>query len=225
MTVFNENDLSETSGVGPAVISISGKSSRRLTSERVYLRPPARTDQNAWLTLRILSSDHLQPFEPAWGPDATRPVGYRRLCTRLNEELDAGNAFPYFIFLVDGDVLIGGMTLSNVRRSVVQSASLGYWIGTPFINQGYMTEAMQTAVRHAFLYEGLNRLEAACLAQNLASRRVLEKCGFQEEGIGRGMLKINGTWQDHMRYGVLADDPWPRVPLVGPQPGHDLNVR
>ena len=56
---------------------------------------------------------------------------------------------------------------------------------------------------------GLHRLEAACLPENHASQRVLEKCGFQKEGYARSYLKINGRWADHVLFGLVDSDPRP----------------
>jgi len=52
----------------------------------------------------------------------------------------------------------------------------------------------------------LHRLEAACIPVNLASIRLLTKCGFRQEGLARRYLKINGRWEDHLLFGRLADD-------------------
>jgi ribosomal-protein-alanine N-acetyltransferase len=102
--------------------------------------------------------------------------------------------------------LVGGLNISNVRRGVAQAASVGYWIGLPFVGRGLMTDATEAAVRFAFGTLGLNRLEAACLPSNMASARVLEKTGFAKEGRARRYLKINDEWQDHDLYAMLQDD-------------------
>ena len=96
---------------------------------------------------------------------------------------------------------------SNIRRGVAQSGSLGYWIGQPFARQGYMTEALQGLIGFAFDDLGLHRIEAACLPSNQASRAVLEKIGFSEEGFARDYLRINGSWQDHALFAMLKNDP------------------
>jgi ribosomal-protein-alanine N-acetyltransferase len=53
---------------------------------------------------------------------------------------------------------------------------------------------------------GLHRVEAACLPHNAASRGLLTKLGFAEEGYARKYLRINGTWQDHVLYGLLKEE-------------------
>ena len=102
--------------------------------------------------------------------------------------------------------MIGGLNLSNVRRGVAQTASLGYWIGAPLRGSGLMTDAVRATLRFAFGVLRLNRLEAACLPSNAASQRVLEKVGFTREGRARRYLKINDQWQDHDLFALLQDD-------------------
>ena len=104
------------------------------------------------------------------------------------------------------DALLGGITFSNVRRGVAQSASLGYWIGAPHAHQGYMTEALSAVLDFAFDHLALHRVEAACLPDNEASQGLLLKIGFQDEGYARQYLRINGRWQDHRLFALLKGD-------------------
>jgi ribosomal-protein-alanine N-acetyltransferase len=117
---------------------------------------------------------------------------------------DQGYAF--FLFRAGDDTMLGGLTLSNVRRGVSQSASLGYWLGVNHVRQGYMTEAVRMLLPMAFEELRLHRIEAACLRTNVASIRVLQRNAFQHEGLARQYLKINGIWQDHVLFARLSDD-------------------
>ncbi|MEQ8602416.1 MAG: GNAT family protein [Marivibrio sp.] len=185
----------------------------RLIGPSVYIRCPARRDQRAWIAIRRESKRFLEPWEPTWPRDALTPQGYRRRLDRFLMEWRAGTGFGFFVFTRDGDRLVGGVTLANVRRGVVQSANVGYWTGQPFIRQGYMTEALHLALDFAFRRLQLHRVEAACLTHNEASRRLLLKAGFQSEGIARKYLCIAGQWQDHETFAILASDPRPAVPV------------
>jgi ribosomal-protein-alanine N-acetyltransferase len=111
-------------------------------------------------------------------------------------EEDTG--YPFFIFSDDGSILLGGITLSNLRRGVAQCATLGYWMGAPHARRGHMTCAVQAMQQHAFASLGLHRIEAACLPRNEASIRLLQRTGFVREGFAQSYLKINGTWEDHI---------------------------
>ena len=105
--------------------------------------------------------------------------------------------------------LVGGLTLCNVRRGVTQSCTLGYWIGAPHAQKGYMTAAVRAVVPFVFDSLELHRLEAACLPANAASIKLLEKTGFKREGLARRYLRINGVWQDHLLYALLDTDTTP----------------
>ena len=119
--------------------------------------------------------------------------------------MDAGNAWPFFIFADSDQALVGAITLSNVRRGVAETGTLGYWIGQKVAGQGLGTAAVRAMVAWAFEDLNLHRVEAACVPDNAASRRVLEKAGFQLEGRARAYLKINGAWADHLLFGVVND--------------------
>ncbi len=106
----------------------------------------------------------------------------------------------------DDDVLVGGLTLSNIRRGVAQCCSVGYWIGEPYQRCGLMSDAVRTVLPFAFDVLNLHRVEAACLPSNKASINLLRGCRFTEEGFARRYLKINGVWQDHLLFAVVAGD-------------------
>lgn len=172
----------------------------------IVLRPPRPADFREWADLRDVSRDYLQPWEPAWAEDdLTRPAFKRRLSI-YQREMDLGTAYPFFVVDARTGAIMGAITLSNIRRGVADMATLGYWIGQPFAGLGFGTQAVATILRFAFGPLKLHRVEAACVPTNHASRRVLEKSGFQHEGLARAYLKINGLWADHLLFGVLASD-------------------
>ena len=177
----------------------------RLTGDRVFLRPPERGDYEAWSSLRAGSRDFLSPWEPSWPPDALNRANFRARVARYAEDWRTDQAYNFFIFAHD-ETLIGGIGLSNIRRGVSETASLGYWVGESFARQRYMTSALPLVVDFAFERLGLHRLEAACLPSNLPSRSLLARAGFQQEGYAREYLCIAGKWQDHLLFGILRGD-------------------
>jgi ribosomal-protein-alanine N-acetyltransferase len=172
----------------------------------VLLRPPRSSDYLAWSELREQSRDYLQPWEPAWPDDDLTRAAYRRRLGVYAREMELGHAWPFFVFDPRGRTLMGAITLSNVRRGVAETGTLGYWVGEPFAGQGVATGAVQAMTRFAFRSVRLHRLEASCLPSNAASSRVLEKAGFRKEGEARAYLKINGAWADHLLFGLVSDD-------------------
>lgn len=174
--------------------------------EGVMLRAPQMADFPAWSALRESSRNFLTPWEPTWpADDLTRP-SFRRRLKRYAEDLRADQGYPFLLFGEEQKVLLGGLTLSNIRRGVAQAASLGYWVGAPFVRRGYMTAAVRALIPFTFEVLKLHRLEAACIPSNTGSIRLLERTGFQREGLARKYLCINGMWQDHLLYARLKDD-------------------
>jgi [ribosomal protein S5]-alanine N-acetyltransferase len=175
-------------------------------SGRVSLRPARLSDHGAWARLREGSRFFLAPWEPSWNADDLTREHFRDRVKRNAKEVEADAAYPLLVFRGVDQVLLGSITIGLVRRGVSQTATLGYWIGAPFARQGYMGEAMNAALALSFGKLGLRRLEAACLARNTASIALLERAGFQREGLARQYLKINGVWEDHLLYARLASD-------------------
>lgn len=177
-----------------------------LTGQGVTLRTPQMSDYPAWSALREESRDFLQPWEPTWPPDDVSRIAFRKRLKRYARELDQDQAYPFFVFRSGDQALVGGVTVSQIRRGVSQSCSIGYWMGQRYAGQGLMTAAVRTLSRFAFDNLRLRRIEAACLPQNAASIRLLEKIGFEREGYAREYLCIAGVWQDHLLYALLRSD-------------------
>lgn len=175
----------------------------------VLLRPPRAGDYAQWAELRATSRDYLQPWEPAWPDDDLSRAAYRRRLGVYARETELGHAWPFFVFDARGQGLKGAITLSNVRRGVAETGTLGYWIGRSQAGRGHATAAARACVGFAFRSLKLHRVEASCLPTNVASRRVLEKAGFRQEGQARAYLKINGAWADHLLFGLLSEEVGP----------------
>ena len=189
-------------------LSLSGMT--RIAGRRVFLRAPVMDDWAEWAELRARSRTFLTPWEPTWPEDSLGRDHYRRRLRQQAREWRSGEAYGLFVFTNEGRRLAGGINLSNVRRGVAQAASVGYWMGQPYAGQGYMVEAVCLLVDYAFTSLRLHRIEAACIPGNDRSVRVLEKVGFQREGLLRSYLRINGAWQDHHLYSLIAGDPLAR---------------
>lgn len=177
-----------------------------LMQDGVELRVPEMADYETWAALRLESRAFLVPWEPAWPQDDLTRTAFRSRVKRYIRDIESDSAYPFFVFRAHDDRLIGAITLSNVRRGVAQAGSVGYWIGSSFVRQGYMTSALTALMPFAFGHLHLHRIEAACLPVNQASIRLLTKCEFRQEGLARRYLKINGRWEDHLLFARLADD-------------------
>jgi ribosomal-protein-alanine N-acetyltransferase len=172
----------------------------------LLLRPPQMADFPQWSGLREESRSFLTPWEPIWPSDDLTRSGFRRRLRRYAEDIAADRSYPFLIFREQDETLLGGVTVANVRRGIVQAGTIGYWIGARHSGQGLMTAALRVLLPTLFGELNLHRVEAACIPTNNASVRVLEKCGFTREGLARRYLCINGVWQDHSLFGLLHED-------------------
>src|SRR2546429_5647595 len=180
-----------------------------VAGEGVVLQAPQYSDYAEWAALREASRDFLAPWEPTWPADDLTRASFRRRIKRYGEDQRCDLAYALFIFRKQDNVLMGGLTLANIRRGCAQAGSLGYWMGEPYARRGYMTAAVKALIPFAFGTLKLHRIEAACIPTNIASIRLLAQTGFKREGFARQYLCIDGVWQDHLLYARLKADPWP----------------
>src|SRR5690606_21360271 len=104
---------------------------------------------------------------------------YRQRLHQYNRDSEQGSAFTFFIFDIQEQHLLGGISLSNIRKGAAQAGTIGYWMGVRYAGQGVMFDALQCVIPFAFSTLRLHRLEAACIPGNKRSVRLLEKAGFQ----------------------------------------------
>ncbi len=176
-----------------------------LEGPRVVLRQPIASDYSEWAALRGESRAFLTPWEPLWPTDAISEGGYNRRIRRGHTEWREDEGYSFHVFTRAG-LLLGGIGLSQVRRGIAQTAVLGYWIGQRHARQGYTGEATRLVLDLAFRKLGLHRVEASFIPDNIASRTLLERAGFRQEGFARAYLKIAGEWADHLLYAILEDE-------------------
>ena len=174
---------------------------RTIETRRLILRPFERSDA---ADVQRLAGEYAvadttlnipQPYEDGMAEDwiATHEPGFA--------------AHRHVVFAISSaqqQELIGAISLILERR--FDSGELGYWIGKPFWNQGFCTEAAIATLDYGFTVLGLNRIGAKFLARNPASGRVMEKAGMVLEGTARQAAKKWGKYEDLMLYGALREE-------------------
>lgn len=187
----------------------SSNTNIRLQDGTIFLRPPAERDWRGYAELRADSRQFLEPWEPTWPADALSRESFQRRLSRYASDWRADAGYTFLIFRQRDEAVLGGISLSNVRRGVAQTGTLGYWMGKPHAGKGYMTRALRLTLDFCFDELNLHRVEAACLPTNEPSQRLLRRCGFNEDGYARKYLKIRGEWHDHLLFSLLAEDHTP----------------
>ncbi|MFJ4210404.1 GNAT family N-acetyltransferase [Paenarthrobacter sp. NPDC089675] len=162
------------------------------------MRPLALSDAAALAAAYSRNALHLAPWEPLRDHSFFTVRGQENSIQAKLAQLDAGTEVPWVI--LDGDMVIGTITLTGIVRGPFLSAHVGYWVDRDMTGQGVAGAALEAVLEFATVGLGLHRVQAAALGHNGASRSVLKRAGFEEIGLARAYLKIAGQWQDHVLY-------------------------
>jgi ribosomal-protein-alanine N-acetyltransferase len=178
-----------------------------LLDRPVGLRPVRPKDAAVWRETRVRNAAWLRPWEPT-NPETplyrTNLSPYVSMARTMRREARQGLTVPWVVTY--GGRFAGQLTVGSVVWGSARSAQVGYWIDEAFAGRGVTPTALAMAVDHCFFVIGLHRLEATIRPENHASRRVVEKLGFREEGLRRRSLHIDGAWRDHLCYALTAED-------------------
>ena len=150
----------------------------------VRLRPVRLRDAAQWSRIRLADRAHLEPWEPSADADWTvrhSISAWPSVCSGLRAEARKGRMLPYVIE-VNGE-FGGQLTIGNVTHGALRSAWIGYWVASAVTGGGVATGALALGLDHCFGPVRLHRVEATVRPENAASRAVLAKVGFREEGL------------------------------------------
>lgn len=177
--------------------------SLRLEGNQIYVRFLEEKDVEAMMQLYLRNRDFFQQYSPK--RDEAYYTYERHLKSIKNaiEARKSDREYSFGIFLRETDELIGDIDLTGVLRNVLQSSYIGYSLDRDHNGKGIMTEAVKLVVDFGFKQLHLHRIVAGVMPTNLGSIRVLEKAGFEKEGIARKNVKINGKWEDHLELSIL----------------------
>lgn len=134
------------------------------------------------------------------------PYTQRDAAAFIQSCLDADPTRCCFRAIAVNGQAVGSISLSIGEDIASKSAELGYWLAEPYWGQGIMPEAIRQICSFAFQTYGLARIYAVPFAYNLASRRVLEKAGFQLEGLMRSSVYKRGVLYDSYLYARTSKD-------------------
>ena len=180
----------------------------QLPGKRVVLRPLIPSDWDAWREVRIRCRDWLVKWEPraaSGHPDPTQDRrAYVARCSAREREREMGSGFGFGIF-VEGR-FCGEINLNSIQRGPFQNAYIGYWMDEAMAGLSYTPESVVVLMQFAFEELGLHRVQISIIPRNAASRRVVEKLRLRDEGVALRYLEINGTWEDHIRFAMTAEE-------------------
>ncbi|WP_088809289.1 MULTISPECIES: GNAT family N-acetyltransferase [Listeria] len=167
----------------------------------MHIRQMGLSDAEDLLALELRNREFFQNYTGLRNEEFYTLAGQKRRIMQAMSDREKDQAYSYLI--EDDQTIIGLIALTGVLRHSLQSAWIGYFLDKEMNGRGYMTEAVKQVVEIAFSELKLHRLEAGVMPHNIRSMRVLEKAGFEKEGIARKNVKINGKWEDHMTLSIL----------------------
>lgn len=170
----------------------------------LYLRKLEEIHYPLWATLRALSPEELQAYEPEWDVDELSPQ-------RFMEKLNPSPVYPSFHYSIevsdeDTTFMAGCISVNLPRGGSERAVRLAYWVGKPFRKIGIASEALKEIVRGIFEEGYYRRVEAYVCPENLGSRKALTNAGFKQEGLVQKPLQINGEYRDHYLYGIVKEN-------------------
>lgn len=168
----------------------------------VFTRLIALDDAPAIAASLRANREFLAPWEPTRSDGYFTDDGQHLVIEEVLRQHALGITLPHVI-LAD-DRIVGRITLNSIVRGALQSAAVGYWVSADVNGRGIATTATGDLTRIAFGEMGLHRIEASVLPHNAASRRVLQRLGFQRYGMAPRYLRIAGEWRDCELFQLLA---------------------
>ena len=173
----------------------------------VGLRPVRAKDASVWRDTRVRNAAWLRAWEPT-NPETplyrSSLSPYVSMARTMRREARQGLTVPWVVTY--GGRFAGQLTVGSIVWGSARSAQVGYWIDEAYAGRGITPTALAMAMDHCFFAIGLHRVEATIRPENHASRRVVEKLGFREEGLRRRSLHIDGAWRDHLCYAMTVED-------------------
>lgn len=121
----------------------------------------------------------------------------------ISEKYNNNEYYNWLITIKETNKIIGAINLrvNNYNDSV----EFNYAIDNRYINNGYMTEALNEIKRFCFEELNVNRFQGGCVIKNLASKRVMEKCGMECEGILKSYIKLKDGFHDMYMFSIIKE--------------------
>ncbi len=173
-------------------------SSKNTLIDDIEIRISRSSDARKMKDAYLRNREYLTPWEPARTEDFFTVAGQNKIIKTRLASYAAGSEVPWVI--LDVDRIIGALTLSGIVLGPFCSANVGYWVDREYSGRGIGSAALTHVLGYAKNKMGLHRIQAATLLHNAASRKILQRAGFERIGMAPAYLKIAGTWQDHDLY-------------------------
>lgn len=180
----------------------------QITTERLVLRTPTKSMHEQVLAYWKRNEEFFRPWVPTYADNYFTEENAKEFLNASWIMTLRKQILHLAIFHKDDKdfgCVLGDLTYSHIQRGSSHSCFLGYKVDETANGKGYATEAIRAANEYLFKKWKLHRIDANIMPHNKGSLRVVGKLGFEKEGLARKLLKINGKWQDHIRFGLIND--------------------
>ncbi len=175
-----------------------------LTHGDVRLRPLRARDARRWQELRLENESWLVEWEATSPlPAIEQAPTFRQVARNMRKEARRGQCMP-FVVEYKGN-FVGQLNVNNIVYGALREASFGYWIDEKASDKGIMTTAAALVTDYLLLTMNLHRVEIAVRPENVPSNRLIQRLGFNFEGIRPKFLHINHAWRDHNIYSMFQE--------------------
>lgn len=151
--------------------------------------------------------DFFKPFMPIQSHDIADDTFHYTKLEREIDFFDTQKSFKFYIFQSnDVEKIIGAIEFSQIELGPFRSCCLGYVLDEKVQGNGYMQEALKKAIDFVLNEKKLHRVQAAIMPSNHQSINVIQKLGFEQIGLAKNYLNINGSWSDHLLYQLISPE-------------------
>lgn len=146
-----------------------------------------------------------EPYEPERAPSFYTEEFQRKILEAEHRQYEQGRYLRFYLYEQSApEQIIGSLCFDHIRLGSFQSCTVGYKLDKDYQSRGYMLEAMTYCLKNIIFKEyGLHRVEAMVVPENMASIHLLERLGFEKEGVSRDFARLQGVWRDHVQYALI----------------------
>lgn len=175
--------------------------------ESVNVRLIGSGDEKMMAGFYNQNHQHLAPWDPIRGSEFYTAEGWKSRIKRLNDFHQMNTVFSFIIVDKEDTQVLGAINFTNISGFPIHACNLGYSLAETAQGKGIMTQALHVCIQWIFKQQNLHRIMAAYMPNNIRSEKVLDRLGFEFEGIAKDYLLINGQWETH-RLMSLINSAW-----------------
>ena len=178
-----------------------------IITERLIVRPSDVSMAEALADYYARNREFFSNYEPKFiDVFYTADYQHKALENEMKNMENASSLYYYFYLKEDPEKIIGTISFSRLRKEPYRSTVFGYNLDEKYQGHGYCTEACKASIEHVLENYNIHRIDARAMVTNEKSQKVLERLGFEREGIERASIRIGGEFRDHYRYGYINED-------------------